>query len=78
MNEGLLKAIYIVQTEAQIREGMLIRRGGLWVLNYEPRTCFYFRGIENTSILLLEYFQLKWTAHGALGNSKGRSHVGFE
>lgn len=29
MNEGLLKAIYIVQTEAQIREGMLIRKGGL-------------------------------------------------
>lgn len=27
MSEGLLKAIYIVQTEAQIREGMLIRRG---------------------------------------------------
>lgn len=27
MNEGLLKAIYIVQTEAQIREGMLVRRG---------------------------------------------------
>jgi hypothetical protein len=27
MNEGLLQAIYIVQTEAQIREGMLIRKG---------------------------------------------------
>lgn len=30
MNEGLLKAIYSVQTEVQIGEGMFLRKEGSW------------------------------------------------
>jgi len=32
MNEELLKAIYIVQTEVQISEGMFVRKEGSWEL----------------------------------------------